>query len=110
MRVKKESDIMKLQLEINQFTNWCHDNHLKVNETKTVHIAFRKKSNINLNMTLNRYTVNASPVTSPKCTKDLEILFDEHLTFKSHVAAVIMKSNQLIEFLRRKKKKLKTKK
>jgi hypothetical protein len=70
-----------VQHDIDSVQNWCLNNGMKLNLSKTTIISFtRKTNNINFN-----YNLCNSPVARSQCVKDLGVLLGCKLYFHQHI-------------------------
>ena len=84
--------------QVEDFCNWCSDNHLQLNVAKTKEqiFDFRRGSSKMSNIKINQQEVQK--VTE---FKYLGLVIDSDLKFKSHTANVIKKSSQRLYILRK---------
>lgn len=98
-------DETKLQEDINNFASWCSSSVLNINQSKTKHVRFSRR----IIATVTTYQVNLEEIQQEKEMLDLGIIFDWRLSFRKHIAAVIVKGNLILDFIRRRFKEIKNK-
>ena len=79
-------DCNKLQCDLMNVAKWCEENNIVINVNKCKTVSFTKLKN-KYNYT---YAINGVQLNSTNSVKDLDILFDPHLTFNTHI--VIMRN------------------
>lgn len=90
-------DCFKLQLDINCFLTWCTYNHLKLNFSKCkVFSATRLRYGI-----VYDYKFYNDCLVRVQEVKDLGVLFDTKLDFRTHIDYIVSKGNSLLGFLYR---------
>ena len=72
--------------------DWCTDNHMQLNPTKTniLNLSVRKKISVETTP-----TVNGMPIQTVKVAKFLGVHIDEHLSFSHHVDAKVKTATKL---------------
>lgn len=99
MEIGSDFDRTKLQIDINNLTEWCDQNGLRINGNETKFVRFyRRIANVAAGDQIN-YHVNVSIIEYTEKIIDLGILFDNKLTFKPHIASTIAKVNMIIGFI-----------
>lgn len=90
--ISNDSDILHLQRDIDQLSDWCINNKLDLNANKCAVVSYsRSHSNIPTNYILNGY--HLQEVTD---IKDLGIQVDNKLTFVKHVDKVIQQAFKVL--------------
>lgn len=88
--IKKPSDSIFLQEQINVFSNWCQLNQMVLNPSKCSTITFtRKRSPITFD-----YKLFGDSLIRDRCVKDLGVMLDTELSFKDHVAFITSKASK----------------
>jgi hypothetical protein len=87
MPIKSNDDVLEMQNDLDDFYNYCNENSLKLNSTKTKHlrISFKKHH-------LNNYLIDTVDVESVKQHKHLGLIFDDKLLFNAHTDYLITKA------------------
>ena len=76
--------------------DWCRRNKLILNIKKCGFVVFsRNRYKINSKV----YSIMNTPLKEMETVKDLGILLDNKLTFKSHINKVISKASQILGFI-----------
>ena len=91
------SDFDHIQNDINDLHNWTQSWLLKFNESKckTMHIGKRQQPQTPT------FPNNPNPLTLTEEEKDLGVLFDDALTFRSHISAQTKKATKILGIIRR---------
>ena len=76
-----------LQDAANYTSNWCRENKMLLNTTKSNQITFSLKKEI----TSSPITIDATDIAEVESTKLLGVVFDKHLRFSDHVTTIIDK-------------------
>ncbi len=87
--------------EVHTLTNWCHNNNLSLNisKTKELVVDFRRRTSVHPPITIDR-----TPVERVSSFKFLGVHITEDLTWTTHTQSVVRKAHQRLFFLRRLKK------
>lgn len=91
-------DERTLQPSIDYLAEWCNENNMLLNTTKSVIM------NISARKTINDYqqlSMNLQLLTTVCETKILGVLIDNHLNFASHIASVCAKASSRIYFIKK---------
>lgn len=90
-------DCRMLQDDLNTLSEWCIENKLQLNVKKCVIVSFTRRTD----RTFNHYSykINNTILNRSKQVKDLGILFDDKLSFKNHVQAIITRASKLLGFI-----------
>lgn len=94
--IKLQSDLMAVQ-------KWCEDNSMQLNAKKCVVISFTKKRH----KIIYDYTINNITLERKVIVKDLGILFDSELSFRSHYDYIVERGRKLLGFIIRSTKNFK---
>ena len=86
---------------ISYVSNWCSENYLDLNVTKTKEIILDRRKNQNNKTAV---TINNKPVTIVKSYKYLGVVIQDNLKWNEHVEAQSKKANQRMYHVRRLKK------
>ena len=93
--VRGDEDCVELQNDLRTVSEWCVYNKMKLNIEKCCMISFTRKKNI-LHYT---YNINDKNLSRRSVVRDLGVLIDEQLTFRSHYDTITKRSRQLLGFL-----------
>ena len=102
-----ENSHESLQEDINTLSRWADEMQMSYNIDKchTLHLGSRNKhhtyflpkiTDIKKTATAESYTITLHPLKNVKEEKDLGVIVDENLNFKSHISAKISKANSMI--------------
>ncbi|PIK41525.1 hypothetical protein BSL78_21628 [Apostichopus japonicus] len=96
--IKKNGDETGYRHEISTFTNWCDENRLQLNVSKTKELVvdFRRRGH-----RLERIEIRNEPVEQVHSYKYLGVSITEKLEWGEHVNTVLAKTNQRMFFLRK---------
>lgn len=94
--IKTQSDISKLQEDLNCVNMWCILNDLHFNPLKCFSISFGYKKYRNY-----VYKINNRELNSVSHIRDLGVFFDEDLSFDIHVDYIVNLAKRRINFLYR---------
>jgi hypothetical protein len=89
-------DCELLQHDIDSVQNWCLDNGMILNLSKTTIISFTRKTN---SIYFNYKSCN-NPVARPQCVKDLGVLLDCKPYFHQHINYIFSQSFELLGLIR----------
>lgn len=83
---KSPSDLrLVMQSDAISINNWCEENHMKINESKTHYIIFQNR-NQNMNHFLNfKLSINDIELNRVYSAKYLGLLIDHQLLFNAHI-------------------------
>jgi hypothetical protein len=88
-------DCKLLQHNTDSVQNWCLDNGMKLNLSKTTIISFARKTNsIYFN-----YKLCNNPVGRSQCVKDLGVLLDCKLYFHQHINYIFSQSLKMLALI-----------
>ena len=93
--IESLQDINIIQNDLNKLLNWSKLWQLPLNLSKCKGIHFGKK-NPNHN-----YTIGNQPLLIDTEEKDVGVIFDANLKFKTHISKMISKGNQRVGLIRR---------
>lgn len=97
LSIKKPEDVEILQRCIDKLNNWCISNGMLLNIDKCYVISFsRKKSKL-----LYDYSIASHKLGRETTVKDLGVLLDDRLDFKSHIDKVCTQSKRMLGFVKR---------
>jgi hypothetical protein len=82
---------------VDQVYDWCQNNYLALNVTKTKELIYNFRTT---KKQLNSLTINDNPIERVHVYKYLGLIFDDQLTFEPHVDKRIKKANQQLYALR----------
>lgn len=95
--VRDVRDCIKIQNNLNSFSQWCTDNGLLLNIEKCRVMRFYRNSH----PIFYNYSINNSSLEPTKMFKDLGVLFDPTLSFKAHYDFICNKALKLLGFIKR---------
>lgn len=99
MKVSSESDIEKMQADLNSVYEWSKQNNMMFNNTKFELLQYGKDLDLK---SKSKYKTTASTQIQPKTqTKDLGILMTDDATFKSHINKIVENTKQLTSWILR---------
>lgn len=84
-----------LQTKINKIEKWSSENGLTLNPNETYHVSYGKRTVHSL------YFIKGQIIEEKKEARDLGVIFDSGLTFKSHIEYVNKRASQMIGAARR---------
>ena len=91
------NDCLEFQQDLYSFERWCKLNDLMLNFSKCSVMTFSRK----LSPIILDYNINGSSLCRVNESKDLGVIFDDKLTFESHVTYIVSKANSMLGFLKR---------
>ncbi len=95
--VRSVSDCLSLQTVLDAVCEWCHRNGMRINAAKSAVVSFSRKATW-LYFT---YILNGEPLPRCEVQRDLGVLFDTKLIFRSHVLRIIVDCNRYLGILYR---------
>lgn len=96
--IKHIDDTNNLQLAINNFIDWCDKNELEVNLSKCKIITFSHKQQPIIR---DYYIKDQQKIERVHEIRDLGVILNSKLDFKSHIEYTIKKTNSVLAFVRR---------
>lgn len=84
-----ENDCLSLQNDLNIVYNYCNDNMLKLNPSKSEHLRISQRICNNF-----QYTINNCNILSVDSHKQIGVIYDNKLCFNSHTDMIIAKALQ----------------
>ena len=89
-----------LQNDINKLINWTQvwDLHFNISKCKVMHMG---RTNVNNDYTMTNCTGETQTISDCTEEKDLGVLFDNRLSFESHIQQVINKANKVLGIMKR---------
>jgi ribonuclease P/MRP protein subunit RPP40 len=94
---RHQTDMVELQLDLNDLNTWCEDNDMILNAAKCQVINFSRK----ISPTTPIYILNNCPIPLKSVIRDLGILLDSKLTFTLHYDTIICKANRTLGCVKR---------
>lgn len=88
-------DRHELQENINSLESWASLNQLTLNPKKTYHVSYGKKVIDTL------YFLKGNIIEKTPQVRDLGLIFDDKLTFKTHIESITRRLNQMTGAARR---------
>lgn len=95
--IDSQLDVIALQNELDRVGDWCYHNHMILNAQKCFHMKMTRRKN----RTPARYTLNNEPLAEVNEIRDLGVLVDSTLSFRSHIDVIIKKASKLSGFISR---------
>ena len=95
IQINSPDDIINLQADINNITKWCTKWQMQLNCNKCKVINFNN-NNIQADIILAN-----TPLPVVNSEEDLGVIFDDTLTFESHINKILKKANSMLYLLRR---------
>lgn len=95
--VKDQNDQIRMQEDVNIFSDWCNNSGLVLNAKKCKAMTFTRSRNC----LQSSYTINNNVVEKVSVFKDLGIILDSKLSFNSQIDYAISKSYSMLGFLMR---------
>lgn len=90
-------DALRLQTDLNAFSDWCYKNKLLLNVNKCKKMTFsRKRDLFDYN-----YKINNSELADSEVSLDLGIHLDKKLDFRFHIDFIVKKANKLLGLIKR---------
>lgn len=95
--VRTMNDTDTLQRTIDNFVTWCDNNGLELNVAKCKIMTFSwKRANID-----RVYTIKGEPIKNTDEMRDLGVMMDPKLTFRSHIEHIKKKADSVLAFVKR---------
>lgn len=95
--INSNVDVTLIQEDLNRIEQWCHLNRMKLNVRKCSHIRFsRKKQSSAVS-----YNIKGVLLESVNEVRDLGVIMDDKVNFRSHINGIVTKSARLLGFLKR---------
>lgn len=85
MEVREDRDCVLLQRDVDAFEEWCRENDLKINSSKTKVVSYTRKTH---NIVF-PYVIQTDLLERMNRIKDLGVVFDSTLHFSSHVDHIV---------------------
>ena len=95
--IKVEADAIRLQTAINRFFEWCRENGLDINGTKSKMITYTLKAK----PIIFDYVLDNEAIDRTNSTFDLGVLMNTKMSFNSHYEYVNNKSKSALNFVKR---------
>ena len=93
---KDPSQCSLLQVDLNNFLNWCNINLMDLNLNKCKYMSFYRRSPV-----LCSYTFNNHQLEKVESFLDLGVLLDNKLSFNSHISQTVNKAKGVLGFIKR---------
>lgn len=90
-------DALSLQNDLNNLSLWCDANLLKLNPAKCNQISFTRSNN----PIIFEYHFNNATLNKVNLIKDLGVLFDQKMTFKSHILKITSQALKVLGCIHR---------
>ena len=102
-RITGIESCIALQLDLDTLTSWCKVNRMSLNVKKCCVISFTKR----FNKTIYNYSLDSVDLRRESIVKDLGVVFDDQLSFRSHYSHILSRGSQLLGFILRSTKEFK---
>lgn len=79
--IKNSLDNYELQNQLNNILDWCDNNKMKINETKTYQLSINKRRKKPI---ATYYFIDGTQIENVPQFKDLGVIFDAKMTFEPH--------------------------
>lgn len=96
--IRSESDFLELRRAFHVLTLWAENNGLRINFDKTKVISFFQRRCL---FSPFDYSLDHSTISRVDEIRDLGVIFDSELTFKSHIASVVAKASRMLGLVTR---------
>ena len=97
--VSSSDEALDLERNLQRVKEWCDSNLMSLNVQKCEIISFSRKSAENI--IHHPYTIDDQMLRRTEVVKDLGILIDSRVTFKSQINQVIGRASSLMGFVKR---------
>lgn len=97
--IKNHCDTLKLQMAINKLRKWCNENDLHLNLDKCVVMTISNKRQMNIFDGAYHYGDHVFVKVNEQ--RDLGVIVDSKLQFKSHINAIVSKATSTLGFVKR---------
>jgi hypothetical protein len=95
--INNENDVRDLQGDLDSIQNWCTNNGMILNASKSIHFKITKSNNsINL-----EYSINNNVIPAQSNIKCLGVNITDDLKWNNHVNIAVAKSFKILGMLRR---------
>jgi len=91
--INNSTDIQCLQGDLDNLSNWSHNNKLLYNKSKSVHQHFGKS------LGSDTYMLNGATITSTNCTKDLGVYLSTNINFSHHYEKITAGTYKILGLL-----------
>lgn len=95
--ISSHEDTFLIQKDLDRIEDWCRLNHMQLNVQKCSHIRFSRKKQSNLIS----YNIKGAVLNSVTEVRDLGVIMDNNMNFRSHIDGIVTKSARLLGFLKR---------
>lgn len=93
--IRKSTDAVLLQEQLNMFVGWCDTNRMALNASKCSVISFSRKHT----PFIYNYSLNGTCFKRDSVVKDLGVMLDSKLTYKDHISYVASKASAQLGFI-----------
>jgi hypothetical protein len=101
--IENVNDSIHLQEDLNILYDWCSSNGMSLNVKKCAIISFNRSNNV---MHPYDYRINNESLNQVTEIRDLGVIFDTKLTFKSHTQRICNSGRCMLGFIKRRVKEL----
>lgn len=95
--ITSHNDAALIQEDLDRIEQWCNLNHMKLNVQKCSHIRFTRKKQSNSIS----YNIRGLLLETVDEVRDLGVIMDTKVNFRSHIDSIVTKSARLLGFLKR---------
>lgn len=95
--ITSPTDSSDLQVDLENFSTWCHQNHLELNLNKCQTITYTRKRS----PTERVYYLNNIKINRVSTMRDLGVICDSKLSFLPHYNHIVSKANSALGFIKR---------
>uniref|UniRef100_A0A2H1VC59 SFRICE_022052 n=1 Tax=Spodoptera frugiperda TaxID=7108 RepID=A0A2H1VC59_SPOFR len=95
--ITSHNDSALIQEDLDRIEQWCNLNHMKLNVQKCSHIRFTRKKQSNSVS----YNIRGLLLETVDEVRDLGVIMDTKVNFRSHIDNIVTKSARLLGFLKR---------
>jgi hypothetical protein len=95
--VRTQSDVESAQAELDIFSKWCSDNHLKLNLGKCKSMTFSRSPTPIQTI----YVLSGCSLSKVESISDLGVVLDPKLNFIQHIDSLISKASKMLGYIQR---------
>lgn len=88
--INSDEDARNLQADIDALVDWAAENGLTLNPTKTVHVSYGTRRIDSI------YYIGTTAIARQSSVRDLGVVFDDQLTFKPHINAMVKRVRSML--------------
>lgn len=95
--IRSLEDIDIMQQAINEFSQWCALNKLKINVGKTTFVSYARRAR----KFDSAYAIDGKVIDRSTTVRDLGILFDDRLSFRTHIEDICHRASSMLAVAKR---------